>query len=63
MKKVALAVISLWFSINLLMTACSSPKKANTEKDVVVENPSPITEPQTDTLKNYLDKERQRRRP
>ncbi len=63
MKKVALAVISLWCSINMLMTACSSPKEAKTEKNDVIQNPSPIAEPQTDSLKNYLDKERQRRRP
>jgi hypothetical protein len=32
-------------------------------KEDLIENPAPITEPQTDTLKNYLDRERQRKKP
>jgi len=63
MKRVRLAVISLWCSTSILLLACNTPKETKTDKEVILENPSPVTEPQTDSLKNYLDKERQRRKP
>lgn len=63
MKKVALAAISLWCSISILLFACNAPKEAKTDKEEKLENPNPIQEPRTDTLKNYLDRERQRRKP
>lgn len=63
MKKVVLAVISFWFSISFIIFACNTPKKAQSVKEDLIEKPAPITEPQTDTLKNYLDRERQRKKP
>jgi hypothetical protein len=53
----------LWCSTSILLLACNTPKETKTDKEVILENPSPVTEPQTDSLKNYLDKERQRRKP
>ncbi len=63
MKKVALAVINFWFSISFIILACcNAPKKAQRVQEDLIENPAPITEPQTDSLKNYLDRERQRKK-
>lgn len=62
MKRAVLAVISLWCSISLLLSACSTGKETKAVKEANIENPAPLTEIQTDSLKNYLDKERQRRK-
>ena len=62
MKRVILVVISLWCSISLLLSACSASKDATTEKEATIQNPAPLTELQTDSLKNYLDRERLRRK-
>lgn len=55
-------VIGCLFSISILF-ACKSKKLNQTPKqELGVENPKPISEVQTDSLKNYLDLERERRR-
>lgn len=57
--------ISLLLSISwlLLMSACCGSKKSrHKEEPVIKEQPRPLTDHQTDSLKNYLDNERARRR-
>lgn len=57
--------ISFWFSISLfiLLSACHSSKNkpCGDEPTTIKEQPKPLTDYQTDSLKNYLDAERARR--
>ncbi len=46
----------------MLGVSCQSNKPAQPAKETQIENPAPLTEPKTDTLKSYLDRERQRRK-
>jgi hypothetical protein len=52
------------FSISLLLIACGASHQKSKEPDVPVEQvaPSPITTPGTDSLKNSLDQEREKRK-
>jgi hypothetical protein len=57
--------LSLWCSINLLLLfscGASKNKKEVIQENTVIEQPKPLTESETDSLKNYLDAERARRR-
>lgn len=55
--------ISLWLIISLLAFACKEPKATKSSSPEVIEQPKPISDPQTDSLKNYLDQEREKRKP
>jgi hypothetical protein len=56
--------LSLLFSISLLFAACSSShQKVNEIKEEKgLLGPSPIVSPETDSHKNNLDQEREKRR-
>jgi hypothetical protein len=47
----------------LLALACKEPKATKVNSPEVIEQPKPISDPQIDSLKNYLDQERARRKP
>lgn len=54
---------NLWLPVSLLlMINCSTPSKQNnnlpSKKNEVNENPRPVMEPQTDSLKKVLDEKR-----
>lgn len=56
-------LLSAWLGISLLVLfSCRSPRKAATESVPVIEHPKPLMDKQTDSLKNYLDAERERRK-
>ncbi len=60
--KVFFKLLSCWFSINLLLfTACGTSHERPKEKAQVM-HVKPLSEPATDSLKNYLDEERARRK-
>lgn len=56
--------LSLLFSISLLsLFSCHvCKKKAEPKAAETIEQPRPLSEHQTDSLKNYLDEERARRK-
>jgi hypothetical protein len=55
--------ISLWLVISILASACKEPKVTKVSSPEVIEQPKPISDPQIDSLKNYLDQERAKRKP
>lgn len=60
--KVSFKLFVLWCSINLLyLPACKSTRN-KPEEVQSIQQPQPLTEPGTDTLKTYLDQERARRK-
>jgi hypothetical protein len=62
MRKLYLAIGCLLI-INVFSIACKSKKTLKKEVNPTqIENPKPLTESQTDSLKNYLDAERAKRR-
>lgn len=64
MKKL-FKVCVLWFTINSLFVACrANKKKATIEKapETTIAQPAPLQDAKTDSLKNYLDAERAKRR-
>jgi hypothetical protein len=63
MSMAKLRSISLWLVISVLALACKEPKAAKISSPEVIEHPKPISDPQIDSLKNYLDQERARRKP
>ena len=57
--------LSLWCSISLLLLlscGASKNKKEVNQESTVIEQPKPLSESETDSLKNYLDAERARRK-
>ena len=48
-------------SILLLFGACGSVPKSETKEDTLLVQPKPLTDPQVDSLKNYLDEKRKSR--
>jgi|694.fasta_scaffold00439_46 hypothetical protein len=64
MSMARLRSISLWLVISMLLAlACKEPKATKVNSPEVIEQPKPISDPQIDSLKNYLDQERARRKP
>ena len=63
MSMARLRSISLWLVISMLALACKEPKSTKVNLPEVIEQPKPISDPQIDSLKNYLDQERARRKP
>jgi hypothetical protein len=64
MKKLFKACV-LWFTISNLISSCTLGKRNySNEKpeDTVVAQPAPLQDLKTDSLKNYLDAEREKRR-
>lgn len=56
-------LLSAWLGISLLMLfSCRLPQKAAKEGAPVIAYPKPVMDKQSDSLKNYLDVERERRR-
>lgn len=45
----------------LLFGACGSVPKTETKQDTVLVQPKPLSDPQLDSLKNYLDEKRKSR--
>jgi hypothetical protein len=56
-------LLNLLFSISLLLmvVACGSVPKQETKEDSVLVQPKPLSDPQLDSLKNYLDEKRKSR--
>ncbi len=55
-------VIGCLFSISLLFACQSRKLNQSTKLDSIQINPAPLTEQKTDSLKNYLDLEREKRK-
>lgn len=58
--------ILLWCAINLALSSCKSNQTGKTDTppsadSTFVESPKPISEPQTDSLKRVLDRQRENR--
>ncbi len=60
--KVFFKLLSCWFSINLLLFAACGTAHDRPKEKLQIEQVKPLSEPQTDSLKNYLDEERARRK-
>ncbi len=60
MKKL-FSLIACLLLINLIYSCKSRTKQTNNLQKESLENPKPLMESKTDSLKNYLDEERARR--
>lgn len=62
--KVFCTRLSVWLGISFfLFLSCKSSSKKDQKAESIQEAPKPIMDAKTDSLKNYLDAERQRRKP
>ncbi len=60
--KVFFKLLSCWFSINLLLVSACGTSHERPKENTQIEYAKPLSEPKTDSLKNYLDEERARRK-
>lgn len=56
--------LSAWLGISFfLFLSCKSSRTKDQNTEQIQEAPKPVMDAKTDSLKNYLDAERQRRKP
>ncbi|MFY8190052.1 MAG: hypothetical protein ACOVK9_03735 [Bacteroidia bacterium] len=55
--------LSAWLGISIcLLLACQTRQKLQKEEPSQIQNPKPLMDAKTDSLKQYLDEERLRRK-